>query len=181
MINKKDTHAEIITVAKKLFGTGNFSSVSMSQIAQEVGINKASLYYFFKDKMEIYFDVIEDLMIKVSNEFNIEEKRQATSSFADTIERVINLSISEGSMFVRFDVGQKQINKEQKHKIMTIFKTFSQKVEDFLTFYKVDSPKLASSILISSIHSYVKDVCLLNPKISSKIYSQYLENLFLKK
>ena len=52
MVNKKDTTAEqkILTAAKKVFTMNGMAGARMQDIADEAGINKAMLHYYFKDK-----------------------------------------------------------------------------------------------------------------------------------
>jgi len=47
---EKDRRAEIIEAAQKRFALNGYSPTSMDDIAKDVGINKASLYYFLKEK-----------------------------------------------------------------------------------------------------------------------------------
>jgi len=59
MVNKKDTTAEqkILTAAKKVFTMNGMAGARMQDIADEAGINKAMLHYYFKDKDKL-FEVI---------------------------------------------------------------------------------------------------------------------------
>jgi AcrR family transcriptional regulator len=49
----------IIEVAQKLFGMYGLEKVSMLEIANELGLSKASLYYYFPDKESLYKSVLE--------------------------------------------------------------------------------------------------------------------------
>lgn len=55
----------IIESAQKLFGIYGFEKVTMQEIAEELNMSKASLYYYFPDKESLYIAVIE----KEQNEF----------------------------------------------------------------------------------------------------------------
>lgn len=48
----------IIDAAEKLFLAEGYDKVSMSDIAQEVGVNRVTLYLYFKNKDSIYFAVL---------------------------------------------------------------------------------------------------------------------------
>lgn len=48
----------IIESAQKLFSTKDYNEVSMNNIAEEVGVNKATLYYYFKNKEALYFAIV---------------------------------------------------------------------------------------------------------------------------
>lgn len=177
---KKNTRDKIIISAKKLFAKGGFKSVSMSKIAEDTSISKASLYYFFRDKIDIYFAVVEDLVNAVGDVFYEASQTKNNNNLAKIIENAIKVSILEGSAFMRLDAGLVNIQEEQKKKMHDLFQNFFEKVENLLKFYNVNEPKLATYVLLSSIHTYVREACLRNSKISVRAYSQYLESLFIK-
>jgi AcrR family transcriptional regulator len=50
----------ILLTAQKRFGMFGLEKTTMSEIARDVGISKASLYYYFPDKEHLYKKVIEN-------------------------------------------------------------------------------------------------------------------------
>ena len=52
-MDKGNTKREIITAALDLFSTQGFEATSISQIADAVGIRKASLYSHFESKQAV--------------------------------------------------------------------------------------------------------------------------------
>ena len=50
----------ILVVARPLFVARGFNAVSMQQIADAVGINKATLYHHFRDKEELFLEVVRE-------------------------------------------------------------------------------------------------------------------------
>ncbi|MEO6132525.1 MAG: TetR/AcrR family transcriptional regulator [Saprospiraceae bacterium] len=50
---------QILTAARKRFGHYGLSKTAMVDIANDIGMSKASLYYYFKDKESIFKAVIE--------------------------------------------------------------------------------------------------------------------------
>lgn len=55
---KEQRRDYILDKAEKLFFSRDYDDVSMNQIAQEVGLNKATLYLYFKNKESIYFAIV---------------------------------------------------------------------------------------------------------------------------
>lgn len=55
---KKMKRNYILESAQKLFLSKNYDEVSMNSIAKEVGVNKATLYYYFKNKEALYFAIV---------------------------------------------------------------------------------------------------------------------------
>ena len=66
---KKDgekTKARILQVAEKLFSENGFDGTSIDKIAKKASVNKALIYYYFKNKN----DIIVSLVKKTIDEFN---------------------------------------------------------------------------------------------------------------
>lgn len=55
---KEQRRNYILDVAEELFFSRGYDDVSMNQIAQKVGLNKATLYLYFKNKESIYFAIV---------------------------------------------------------------------------------------------------------------------------
>lgn len=55
---KEERREDIVNTAEKLFLARGYDGVAMEEIAKELGINKALLYYYFKDKASLYFAVV---------------------------------------------------------------------------------------------------------------------------
>ena len=58
-MDKGNTRDEILNVALDLFSVNGYEATSISQIADAVGIRKASLYSHFGSKQEILDNVVE--------------------------------------------------------------------------------------------------------------------------
>lgn len=56
---KEERRKEIIDAAEKHFFSKGYDDVKMDDIAREVKVNKALLYYYFKDKESLYFEVAQ--------------------------------------------------------------------------------------------------------------------------
>lgn len=76
MDNKKE---QIVRKAMKLFDQFGYENTSMRQIAAAVGSGKASLYYYFKSKEEIFFRVIEKEGAEYFDNFRISMKYKGDS------------------------------------------------------------------------------------------------------
>jgi AcrR family transcriptional regulator len=76
--NEREERKEaIIDAAEKLFFSRDYDDVSMESIAKEVGVNKALLYYYFKNKETLFFAIVLRAA-KIFNEMmknNIEGKK----------------------------------------------------------------------------------------------------------
>jgi AcrR family transcriptional regulator len=52
--------ARVLSEARKLFSTHGYTAVSMQQIADAAGINKATLYHHFRDKEDLFVAVMAE-------------------------------------------------------------------------------------------------------------------------
>lgn len=68
---KRDTREEILLVSEKLFSSSNYNSVSMRDIAEELKISKAALYYHFKSKEEIVMKIMKNFQEKMTTELKM--------------------------------------------------------------------------------------------------------------
>lgn len=176
--NPNNTRCKIIKVASKLFCKRNYDSVSMSDIASQVGIAKPSLYHFFKDKDEIYamtiIEIVDELTQKV--EESLENPTQTLNQF---IDQLMEISIKKGTMLEcstelhhnHSHPLHKEITQKHTHLIAQISKFLQQK--------SVKEPEKASFTLLMLIHTYAKLTAkLADIPIQRKEYADYLTNLF---
>ncbi|MFI0469136.1 TetR/AcrR family transcriptional regulator [Saccharopolyspora sp. 5N102] len=55
--------AEILSVARKLFGAGSYSTVSTSDIAAAAGVARALINHYFGSKRKLYLEVVRQMMV----------------------------------------------------------------------------------------------------------------------
>lgn len=57
----KDTEAKILAAAKKVFVIKGMAGARMQDIADEMGMNKALLHYYFKNKEQLFEVIFKDI------------------------------------------------------------------------------------------------------------------------
>jgi AcrR family transcriptional regulator len=62
-----DPRERILAAAETLFRQGGYSNVTMRDIAEEVGIRQASLYYHFPSKEQLFITVTEQVFARHRN------------------------------------------------------------------------------------------------------------------
>ncbi|MCQ8833942.1 TetR/AcrR family transcriptional regulator [Streptomyces malaysiensis] len=55
--------AEILGVARRLFGTNSYTAVSISDIAAEAGVARALVNHYFGSKRQLYLEVVRQMMV----------------------------------------------------------------------------------------------------------------------
>ena len=61
------TKTRILQVAEKLFSETGFDATSVDAIAKDAGVNKATLYYHFKDKQDIVISIFNAMLTHLSD------------------------------------------------------------------------------------------------------------------
>lgn len=72
----------ILDVAMEEFATLGYSGLSMNKLAEKLKINKTMIYYYFKDKRNLYDEVISSII-----ELNEEEKKEILTSSLEAKEK----------------------------------------------------------------------------------------------
>ena len=55
--------AEILAVARRLFGAGSYTTVSLSDIAAAAGVARALVSHYFGSKRQLYLEVVRQMMV----------------------------------------------------------------------------------------------------------------------
>lgn len=64
----QDTKSHILSVASKIISKKGVKNTSLKDIAQQAGISKGTLYYYYSAKDDIIYDIADCNMTKISNE-----------------------------------------------------------------------------------------------------------------
>ena len=84
-----DTKEKIIKVSSKIFAKLGFSGVRIDALVKEIGINKATFYYHFKSKKEIFEVIVTENVQKLQNE--IDKKLSACKTPEEKIKGFIDV------------------------------------------------------------------------------------------
>lgn len=173
---------EIIEAARKLFAAKGFSPTSMDDIARDVGITKASLYYFFESKEKIFETIVEELVSRIKDNLAGELKacRSGRASMATMINRIITISLKNGIVLRPVDVKMANLHPIIFSKIMPMISAIKNDISRLMNCYGVNQSELAAEILVSSVQSYVLQRKHGLKTAPQKEYSEYLASLFLK-
>ncbi len=83
-----DTRERILQVSEDAFAYYGFSGASLQDIADRVGIKKASLFYYFKGKEELYAEVIQRVFKGLEGIF-FPTIYDANAGYADRIAHLV--------------------------------------------------------------------------------------------
>lgn len=83
-----DTRAAILAAARRMFALKGLEGTSIRDVAEAAKVNTAMLYYYFKDKMDLYRAVLADSFSAIAAIWN-DEIFKSASSARDRIKRFV--------------------------------------------------------------------------------------------
>lgn len=86
---RTDTRQAIFDAAAVAFSRDGFDSVGVEDIARAASVNKAMIYYHFKDKLALYREVVRDMLTVVGA--SVSEIAAGSGTPAAKIERFIEM------------------------------------------------------------------------------------------
>jgi TetR/AcrR family transcriptional regulator, cholesterol catabolism regulator len=82
-----ERRAEIVAAAARIFRKKGFSAASLADIAEELGTDRASLYYYISSKDELFHEVVRDAA--AANADEAEAVRDSSDPAPVKLERII--------------------------------------------------------------------------------------------
>lgn len=125
MKKKKDlnneTKEKILEIAGRFFVKHSYKGVSLGMIADKVGIKKASLYYYFKNKEDLYFSALEKILdeLYIVVDGIMKKDMLAEQKAKELISAFINFSVKK-EKFIRAIIQNFPIKKRQEKRFLKI-------------------------------------------------------------
>jgi AcrR family transcriptional regulator len=147
---------QIIMIAQRLFGIYGLEKVSMLEIAEELHLSKASLYYYFPDKMSIYKAVLEkeqeEFISRITEKIRkIRKPEKMLSEYAimrlEYFSRLLNLSRLRLEVFSNIKPVIRETNLLFREKEMAIVEDILKRGVENNKFKIDDIPATASLFL----------------------------------
>jgi AcrR family transcriptional regulator len=157
------TKQHILEIATQEFATYGYDGVSMNKLASKLDINKATIYYHFKDKKSLYHEVVshlimykrESLEIIVNSDINPKEKlKQYIQLVINSVKKhpqIIQISLREMANFgvdIEGEQPEKDINEELNY-LAQILKELHLKKS-----YKDIDPGIIKSLIFGTVNTY---------------------------
>ncbi|PGZ06991.1 TetR family transcriptional regulator [Bacillus cereus] len=105
--NTKSTKEMILEVATRLFLTQNYQVVSMDEVAKECGVTKATVYYYYSTKADLFTSTMIQMMIRIR-----ENMSQILSTNKTLKERL--LDFAKVYLHATLDIDMKNFMKDAK-------------------------------------------------------------------
>ncbi|PGX16312.1 TetR family transcriptional regulator [Bacillus sp. AFS033286] len=105
--NTKSTKELILEVATRLFLTQNYQVVSMDEVAKECGVTKATVYYYYSTKADLFTATMIQMMLRIR-----ENMSQILSTNKTLEERL--LDFAKVYLHATIDIDMKNFMKDAK-------------------------------------------------------------------
>lgn len=96
------TRQQIFFAAMSLFARQGYDGVTMEQIARAAGLTKGAVYYFFKNKAELFCTIMDEGISYIDEECRsiLEAARSNREIARDVISFYINIAYDHASLFL---------------------------------------------------------------------------------
>lgn len=160
-IGLRDT---ILEKAKSLFIQHGYHGLSMREIAEEVGVSKAALYYHFKDKEELFIAVLNQNLDHMGIEIDAIRASSKTSSemIVKFIEYVLTQPAEQRSVIRLGTQEMSQLSAESRKQFNdTYHQKFIGQVQEIISSgmknseFKTMDPDIATWALLGLLYPYL--------------------------
>lgn len=125
---KTKKREQIIIAARDCFSKYGYKKTTLEDIGQKIGLNKASIYYYFKNKQEIYMTIVlQDFRMLVSKLYSeidnaIEEEMECDKKILIYFEKRHQWWAKQSSLLP-------QVTLDDVHKFIEIASPIKNKIE----------------------------------------------------
>jgi AcrR family transcriptional regulator len=86
--------AQILQVAARIFAKRGYRNTDVQEIADELGIGKATIYRAFGTKEELFFATVDNGMSRLNENMCAHKNKEASEFSTETMERAIHTFLS---------------------------------------------------------------------------------------
>lgn len=159
----------IVNAAEKVFSQKGFVAAKMEEVAKEAGMSKASLYFYFKSKEELYMAITYRAFQLLTDTYYQIIKETSELNGADRVLKILEgyMNFSEKHFFYHealFDYlslvrNLSKVSGTEQEKVNSIY---FQKIQDI--------HNLPVSIVVKEIEAGKTDGSITNPESAETIY-----------
>jgi len=166
----------VLNVASKLFSEFGFLGVSMGDIARELNVSKAALYYHFNSKKELYLQVLDrsfNMLIKTINR-EVANAKSSNEIIVRLIQGYLSFGSKEKNLTRSLLLKTPDMDSEIMNHIVTLRKKINCQFQNFFKMaFKKDFTakidlKFISSSLLGIMDRLISETVLSNKKLNIK-------------
>jgi TetR/AcrR family transcriptional regulator len=132
----RDTRQDVFLAAARLFSSRGFDGVGVDEIARAARVNKAMIYYHFKDKLSLYREIVRDMLRDIGGRMTVIAAGAAPAErrLAQFIEAFVDLKESREwlptLMLREMAEGAPHLDLETLGLMRTVFGAFARILAD---------------------------------------------------
>ncbi|MFH0802279.1 MAG: TetR/AcrR family transcriptional regulator [bacterium] len=182
-----DTRGRIIKAAMHLFAEKGFRGVSVKEISMAAGTNTALLFYYFRNKKELYDSIYRDAQQNLS--MALEKALEGKTDAAARLEEVIRFSLENFSvnpdfelLFTREIHGFGEYSREQ---LLEMFNSAIEPLEQIVSqgiqegLFRELNPRLAAISIMVSFHPFTRHHCTKESKFTPEEIFRHVREMIL--
>ena len=150
-MRKQNTRELLLDSAFNIFYKHGFQGANIANILEDVGINKGSMYHFFKSKKEMGLAVItERIEVKILDKYKkVLEKDKAVKHLFDTL-RSAPETLVYGCPLNKMSQEMIYIDEEFKKLLSKVYLSFENIIEQILTKEKLTETGAKARLIIAT-------------------------------
>ncbi len=178
--------AGIINIAARLFSRQGFDSTSISDLAREVGLSKATIYHYFPDKNQIYLDLILTTLGNLCREVEeaVAAQSNATLKFIAYAEAHARFFETNMDAYVATTLGFGGLRQPPaRRRVIALRDRHEKNLRDIVAAgvvageFRTTDPRIAAVALLSSLNWMVRWYRPKGPQSAVQIARQFAELL----
>jgi TetR/AcrR family transcriptional regulator len=176
---EKTTREKILESARLLMGKSGYSGVSINDLAKNVGVTKASIYYFFDNKESIYLEVLKEIIKEIQVNYTIAPNEVASGKLLiEKIEKSIIHGIKHGVIIRIPDMEDFKKNKKELMEINEEAQKVQKLMKKFLDKCGIKNSKFGTQLIIDMSHAHIfRDLCKTNESTPKKLATDIVKVL----
>ena len=101
MENEKETKKKLLQCAMKEFSEKGYMKASIRNICKEAGVTTGALYFFFKDKEDLFGNLVAETLLGLNKiiDGHFMEEATATKALADSDSEISIAALAEAQGF----------------------------------------------------------------------------------
>lgn len=127
----EDIKSKIRTATKALMDKKMLADISLAEIAAEAGVSKGTLYYYYKTKNDILFDITDEYLEQQWRDLIVwTENPEKDTSLHRLVKYVIERSIASPPMRMHLLCDAITGNEEIRRKLLTRYDEFEKLIAE---------------------------------------------------
>lgn len=151
----KERFEEILAVSARLFREKGFRATSMEDIASEMGITKAALYYYIESKHDLLYEICDSAITRLIE--GVREIETVPGTPEERLERLIrwhvNMFGANGDIINVYLADEGELEEEKRRHMRSLSREFEGVYRDILqeAIRKKDFRKLDVPVAVRAI------------------------------